>query len=62
MDPGFARFEAWRDEVLDEEEIERHKLDRKIAPRKTGCVTVSPAGASATSAARRLAAAEERRD
>lgn len=27
---GFARFEAWRDKVLDEEEAERHKLDRKI--------------------------------
>jgi ATP-binding cassette subfamily F protein uup len=28
---GFAAFEAWRDEVLAQEEIERHKLDRKIA-------------------------------
>ncbi len=27
---GFAHFEAWRDKVLDEEEAERHKLDRKI--------------------------------
>ena len=27
---GFAHFEAWRDKVLEEEEIERHKLDRKI--------------------------------
>ncbi|MGZ9103733.1 MAG: ABC-F family ATP-binding cassette domain-containing protein [Rhodoplanes sp.] len=27
---GFAYFEAWRDKVLDEEEAERHKLDRKI--------------------------------
>ncbi len=27
---GFAHFEAWRDKVLDEEEVERHKLDRKI--------------------------------
>ncbi len=28
---GFATFEAWRDEVLDLEEIEAHKLDRRIA-------------------------------
>ena len=28
---GFSHFEAWRDKVLEEEEIERHKLDRKIA-------------------------------
>ena len=27
---GFTHFEAWRDKVLEEEEIERHKLDRKI--------------------------------
>jgi ATP-binding cassette subfamily F protein uup len=28
---GFGAFEAWRDELLEREEIERHKLDRKIA-------------------------------
>jgi len=28
---GFAQFEAWRDETLEQEEIDRHKLDRKIA-------------------------------
>src|SRR5579871_6435699 len=28
---GFRDFEAWRDETLPQEEIERHKLDRKIA-------------------------------
>ncbi|HTT98810.1 MAG TPA: ATP-binding cassette domain-containing protein [Rhizomicrobium sp.] len=28
---GFAQFEAWRDDVLEQEELERHKLDRKIA-------------------------------
>jgi ATP-binding cassette subfamily F protein uup len=28
---GFAHFETWRDEVLEQEELERHKLDRKIA-------------------------------
>ncbi|MEM9122476.1 MAG: ATP-binding cassette domain-containing protein [Pseudomonadota bacterium] len=31
VDRGFAHFEAWRDEVLEQEELERHKLDRKIA-------------------------------
>ena len=31
LERGFAGFEAWRDEVLAQEEIERHKLDRKIA-------------------------------
>ena len=30
IDRGFGAFEAWRDEVLAEEERERHKLDRKI--------------------------------
>ena len=31
LDKGFAHFEAWRDALLEEEELERHKLDRKIA-------------------------------
>ena len=30
IERGFADFEAWRDEVLAEEERDRHKLDRKI--------------------------------
>ena len=30
IEHGFAQFEAWRDEVLEEEEREQHKLDRKI--------------------------------
>lgn len=30
MDRGFAHFEAWRDEVLEAEQREQHKLDRKI--------------------------------
>ena len=30
LDKGFAHFEEWRDEVLEQEELERHKLDRKI--------------------------------
>jgi ATP-binding cassette subfamily F protein uup len=31
LERGFKSFEAWRDQVLEQEEIERHKLDRKIA-------------------------------
>ncbi len=31
LEKGFAAFEAWRDELLEQEEIERHKLDRRIA-------------------------------
>jgi ABC transport system ATP-binding/permease protein len=31
MERGFADFEAWRDQVLEEEERDRQKLDRKIA-------------------------------
>ena len=30
IDRGFAGFEAWRDEVLAEEERDQHKLDRRI--------------------------------
>jgi ATP-binding cassette subfamily F protein uup len=31
FDRGFGEFEAWRDEVLEQEEQEAHKRDRKIA-------------------------------
>ena len=31
LDQGFGAFEAWRDAKLEEEEFERHKLDRQIA-------------------------------
>ncbi len=31
LDQGFARFEAWRDAILEQEESEQHKLGRKIA-------------------------------
>ncbi len=31
LDRGFADFEAWRDEVLAQEELAQHKIDRKIA-------------------------------
>jgi len=30
LDKGFAHFETWRDEVLEQEELEFHKLGRKI--------------------------------
>jgi ATP-binding cassette subfamily F protein uup len=30
IERGFADFEAWRDEMLAEEELNQHKLDRKI--------------------------------
>ncbi len=30
LDQGFAGFEEWRDQVLEEEETARHKLDRQI--------------------------------
>ena len=31
LDQGFARFEEWRDETLEQEEVDRHKLNRRIA-------------------------------
>jgi ATP-binding cassette subfamily F protein uup len=31
VDRGFANFEAWRDEVLEQEERDQHKLSRQIA-------------------------------
>jgi ATP-binding cassette subfamily F protein uup len=31
LDRNFAEFENWRDEVLEQEELDRHKLNRKIA-------------------------------
>ncbi len=31
LEQGFGQFEVWRDGVLEQEELERHKLDRKIA-------------------------------
>jgi ABC transport system ATP-binding/permease protein len=30
LDKGFGAFEVWRDGILDAEELERHKLDRRI--------------------------------
>jgi ATP-binding cassette subfamily F protein uup len=31
LERGFAHFESWRDDLLAQEELEQHKLDRKIA-------------------------------
>ncbi|HEX4634867.1 MAG TPA: ATP-binding cassette domain-containing protein [Rhizomicrobium sp.] len=31
LEKSFASFEAWRDETLEKEEVERHKLERRIA-------------------------------
>ncbi len=31
LDQGFEAFESWRDTVLEQEEIERHKLSRRIS-------------------------------
>jgi len=31
LDKGFGAFEAWRDDLLEQEERDRHKLDRQIA-------------------------------
>ena len=31
LDRGFAEFETWRDIVLEEEEQQQHKLERRIA-------------------------------
>jgi ATP-binding cassette subfamily F protein uup len=31
LERGFEAFEAWRDEMLEKEEAERHKLERRIA-------------------------------
>ena len=31
LDKGFSEFEAWRDEILENEATDRHKLDRKLA-------------------------------
>lgn len=31
LDQGFAAFEGWRDSLIEQEELDAHKLDRKIA-------------------------------
>ncbi len=30
LEKGFKYFEAWRDELIEQEELDRHKLDRKL--------------------------------
>jgi ABC transport system ATP-binding/permease protein len=30
LDQGFSQFESWRDQVLEQEELDRHKVGRKI--------------------------------
>ena len=30
LEKGFGEFEAWRDQILEQEELEAHKLDRRI--------------------------------
>ncbi len=31
LEQGFAEFESWRDDILEKEDLDRHKLDREIA-------------------------------
>jgi len=31
LEKSFASFEAWRDDILEKEDVERHKLERRIA-------------------------------
>ncbi len=31
LDQGFSAFEAWRDGILEDEDTQRHKMDRKLA-------------------------------
>ncbi len=51
IEKGFDAFEAWRDEVLAEEERDQHKLDRKIVAEEHWLRLASLAAASATSSA-----------
>ena len=47
---GFGEFEAWRDALLEEEELPSSTSWSARSPtRSTGCATASPRGASATS-------------
>jgi len=48
---GFSEFEAWRDQVLEEEEREHHKLGRKIVAEEHWMRYGVTARASATCAA-----------
>ncbi len=48
VERGFADFESWRDEVLEEEERNQHKLDRKIVAEEHWLRYGDRDGASAT--------------
>ncbi len=51
LERGFEAFEAWRDEMLEKEEVERHKLAPAASPpKKTGCAMACRAAGSATRA------------
>jgi len=50
LDQGFGHFEAWRDKVLEEEEIEQHKLGKQIEREEHWLRYGVTAGASATCA------------
>ena len=44
LERGFAAFEAWRDELLEEEETRaRTSSTARSSPKSTGCATASPA-------------------
>jgi ATP-binding cassette subfamily F protein uup len=61
LDQGFAAFENWRDTLLEEEEKERHKLDRKIV-REEDWVTHGVSGRRKRNQRRLRALEELRRD
>ena len=61
LDRGFAAFEAWRDEVLAEEEREAHKSIASSRRRRIGFATASRRGASAMCGASRRSCSFARR-
>ena len=61
LEQGFAAFENWRDTLLEEEEKERHKLDRKIV-REEDWVTYGVSGRRKRNQRRLRALDELRRD
>ncbi|SEA22299.1 ABC-F family ATP-binding cassette domain-containing protein [Rubrimonas cliftonensis] len=62
LDSGFAGFEAWRDKVFEDEEAERHKLDRLIKQEAKWAVEgISARRTRNQGRVRRLAALREER-
>ncbi len=62
LDRGFSEFEAWRDKLMEEEEAERHKLDRLIkAEAKWAVEGISARRTRNQGRLRRLAALREER-